>query len=120
MTFVEGDLLAPIRDRAPFLLIGSNPPYIPTAELAGLQAEVRREPRAALDGGADGLDLVRRLIADAAPLLAHSGALVIELGAGQASRVLDLLSEDRRYADARAVKDLAGIERVVSTRRAAP
>ena len=61
---VVGDLLAPVA--GPFDLIVSNPPYIPTGELAGLPAEVRREPVLALDGGADGLDVFRRLVDQAA------------------------------------------------------
>jgi release factor glutamine methyltransferase len=114
---VEGDLLAPVAARAPFALIVSNPPYIPSAEIAGLAAEVRKEPLAALDGGPDGLDLIRRLVADAPPLLADGGALVLEVGAGQAPAVVALLAADGRYAPATVTKDLGGIERVVSARR---
>ncbi|MGZ3439857.1 MAG: peptide chain release factor N(5)-glutamine methyltransferase, partial [Polyangia bacterium] len=91
---VEGDLLAPVAARAPFALIVSNPPYIPSAEIAGLAAEVRKEPLAALDGGTDGLDLIRRLVADAPPLLAEGGALVLEVGAGQAPAVAALIAAD--------------------------
>ena len=114
---VEGDLLAPVAARGPFAAIVSNPPYIPTGEIAGLQAEVRKEPVAALDGGADGLDVIRRLVADAPPLLADGGALVLEVGDGQAAAVVALFAADGRYDAATTTKDLAGIERVVSARK---
>jgi release factor glutamine methyltransferase len=113
---IEGDLLAPVAARAPFCLIVSNPPYIPSAEVATLAPEVQKEPRAALDGGADGLAIVRRLIADAPPLLDAGGALVLEIGAGQAPAVAALFAADGRYEAATITKDLASIERVVAAR----
>lgn len=75
--FVRSDLLAALRGGAS--LIVSNPPYIPSGDMAGLQAEIKREPRIALDGGADGLDPFRRLARQAARKLAPGGALVVEL-----------------------------------------
>jgi release factor glutamine methyltransferase len=111
-----GDLLAPVAARGPIDVVVSNPPYIPSGELAGLPVEVRREPRLALDGGADGLDVIRRLAAEAHPLLAPGGALVLEVGAGQAPTVAALL--DRAGYHAVVVrKDLAGIERAVAGRK---
>ena len=95
----------------------SNPPYIPSAEIAALAAEVRKEPHAALDGGPDGLAILRRLITDAPPLLADGGALVLEVGAGQAAAVTALFAADARYAPATTTKDLAGIDRAVSARK---
>ena len=71
----------------------------------------------ALDGGADGLDVLRRLIADAPPLLADAGALVLEVGAGQAPAVAALFAADGRYEPATTTKDLAGIERAVTARK---
>ena len=114
---VEGDLLAPVAARAPFTLIVSNPPYIPSDDIAALAPEVRSEPMLALDGGEDGLDVVRRLISDAPPLLADGGALVLEIGAGQAPAVVALFAADGRYDPATTTKDLAGIERAVSARK---
>src|SRR6185295_7822660 len=70
VTFLAGDLLAPVRGLPPFDLIVANLPYIPTRDLAGLAPEVQREPRLALDGGDDGLVLVRRLIGEAGGALA--------------------------------------------------
>jgi release factor glutamine methyltransferase len=113
---LEGDLLAPVAARGPFALVVANPPYIPTGDLAALAVEVRREPHTALDGGRDGLDLVRRLVTDAPPLLAPGGALAMEIGAGQAPAVAALFAADGRYAAAEVTQDLGGIERVVAAR----
>ncbi len=94
--------------------IAANLPYIPTSDLAGLQPEVIRfEPRIALDGGADGLDLVRRLISDSPAVLASGGRLLLEIGAGQADLTRAALAQ-RGFVDVAARRDLAGIERVVA------
>lgn len=116
VTFVEGDLAAPLTAHAPFTLIVANLPYIPTGELAGLPLDVQTEPALALDGGADGLDLVRRLVADAPSLLASGGALALEIGAGQSEATRALL-EAAGFTDVGTRKDLAGTERVVSGRK---
>lgn len=113
---LEGDLLAPVATQGPFALIVSNPPYIPSGDIAGLAPEVRKEPLAALDGGGDGLEVIRRLIAEAPPLLSATGALALEVGAGQAPAVIARFAADGRYAAATATEDLAGIERVVAAR----
>ena len=113
---LEGDLLAPVAARGPFALVASNPPYIPSGDVPGLAAEVRKEPHGALDGGTDGLTYIRRLIADAPALLAPEGALVLEVGAGQAPAVAALFAADGRYQEASVAKDLAAIERVVAAR----
>lgn len=121
IAFVEGDLLEPLRDLAGRLdAIVSNPPYIPTAEIDRLQAEVRDfEPRTALDGGADGLAAIARIVAGAPPLLRGGGWLLLEIGAGQADAVRALLLRTGRFDDITTRRDLAGIERVVAARRAA-
>jgi release factor glutamine methyltransferase len=113
VTFVEGDLGAPLAPHAPFTLIVANLPYIPTGELASLSADVRSEPALALDGGADGLDLVRRLVGEAPGLLAPGGVLALEIGAGQAEATRALLLA-AAFTDVQTRRDLAGIERVVS------
>ena len=113
VTFVEGDLGAPLAAHAPFTLIVANLPYIPTGELASLPADVRSEPALALDGGADGLDLVRRLVGEAPALLAPGGVLALEIGDGQAAATRALL-EAAAFTDVQTRKDLAGIERIVS------
>ena len=91
----------------------SNPPYIPTRELCELAPEVRCEPGTALDGGPDGLSLVRQLIREAPECLARPGWLALEVGAGQARSVEKLLWE-RGASRVDVHEDLAGIERVVA------
>ena len=113
VTFLEGDLEAPLIPHAPFDLIVANLPYIPTGDLARLAPEVRAEPARALDGGADGLALVRRLVAAAPGLLAPGGALALEIGAGQAPETARLCVA-AGLADVRVVRDLGAVERVVS------
>jgi len=78
--FCAGDLLAAAPAEAPFDLIVSNPPYIPTARIGTLEAEVRDyEPHSALDGGADGQDFYRRIAAEAGARLRPAGCLMVEL-----------------------------------------
>jgi release factor glutamine methyltransferase len=95
-----------------FDLVVSNPPYIATHELGALAPEVQREPRLALDGGEDGLAAYRLIIKDAWRLLGPNGALVLELGSGQAPAVEELLAAARLAARA-PVPDLAGIPRAI-------
>ncbi|MEI7865334.1 MAG: peptide chain release factor N(5)-glutamine methyltransferase, partial [Chthoniobacterales bacterium] len=91
-------------------LIVANLPYIPTGEIASLAEEVRRDPHGALDGGADGLDLVRRLV-DAAPgRLAPGGALLLEIGRGQGATVETLLAS-RKFRDISVRPDYQNIPR---------
>ena len=112
--FFCGDLFAPLNGKI-FDAIVSNPPYIPTHELDVLQAEVRREPRLALDGGADGLNFYRRIISDAPRFLASGGLLAVEVGINQASAV-KTLAEAANFVDVKIFKDLAGIDRVVAAK----
>ena len=116
VNFALGDLVEPLTAWAPFDLLVSNPPYIPSDAIDGLPPEVRCEPRLALDGGADGLALVRRLAADAVPVLAPGGGLAVEIGAGQATEVMAIL-RSHGYAGVGSRPDLAGIDRVVFGRR---
>ena len=113
VTFVEGDLGAPLVAQAPFSLLVANLPYIPSGELAGLPAEVRVEPVLALDGGPDGLALVRRLVLEAPALLVPGGVLALEIGAGQAPATAELLRA-AGFSDVQTRRDLGGVERVVS------
>lgn len=113
VTFLEGDLAQPLAAHAPFDLIVANLPYVPSAEIDGLAAEVRSEPRGALDGGHDGLDLVRRLVRAAPALLVAGGSLVLEIGAGQAQQTAQFC-RDAGFIDTRLRRDLGAIERVVS------
>jgi release factor glutamine methyltransferase len=90
----------------------SNPPYIPSSDLPGLQPEVaHHEPRLALDGGEDGLTAIRYLINTAPAYLQSQGLWLIEMMAGQAPQVETLLREQGSYDAIQIFKDLAGIER---------
>ena len=104
----------------PFDLIVSNPPYIPTGDIAGLPRAVREfDPRLALDGGVDGLAAYRSILPAAAALLSPAGWLLMEVGAGQASDVL-AIAETAGLAECAAKRDLAGVERVVAARSPRP
>jgi release factor glutamine methyltransferase len=116
VTFVEGDLALPLRPHAPLSLIVANLPYVASAELAALPPEVRAEPMLALDGGADGLRLLSRLVEDAPGLLAPGGALALEIGAGQAEATAALLA-GAGFVEVSTRLDLSGIARVVSGRK---
>jgi release factor glutamine methyltransferase len=112
--FLHGDLFQPLGDPSPrYDLITANPPYIATGEIETLQADIREhEPRMALDGGGDGLDLVRRIVAEAPRWLRPGGALAMEIGAGQADAVAALFA--RHLSDVRRTRDYGGHERVIS------
>jgi len=95
----------------------SNPPYIPSQNIAALEAEVRAfDPRHALDGGPDGLDGYRAIAADAGRLLAREGILVVELGCGQAAAVISILAAGG-LASSAPQYDLLGIPRALVARR---
>lgn len=94
-----------------FDLIISNPPYIKTQDIDGLQSEVKNfEPRLALDGGADGLDFYRVIANNAKDFLKANGTLLLEVGIDQAESVKTLLGVDYRTE---IIKDLSGIDRIV-------
>jgi release factor glutamine methyltransferase len=119
VSVLEGDLFAALPEGAQFELITANPPYIPSAEIETLDADVRDfEPRLALDGGADGLHVMRRLIGQALDYLSPGGLLALEGGFDQAPAVEALL-EASGFREIVRSKDLAGVERVVSGRRSA-
>jgi release factor glutamine methyltransferase len=97
-------------------LVVANLPYIPSGRLASLPLEVRHDPALALDGGADGLDLIRALLDDLPRLLSPCGGAILELGEDQADEVARL-AERCGLAVARRIRDLAGCERVVVLQR---
>jgi len=114
---VRADLIPPTA--APPDLVVSNPPYVPDHDREALAPEVRdHEPPGALFGGADGLDVVRALVAQAATRLAPGGHLVVEIGAGQADEARQA-AEAHRLEVLRLVADLQGIARVLVARRVA-
>lgn len=113
VAFGVGDLFAPVGERR-FDVVTANPPYIASAEIPTLQSDIKDfEPRVALDGGADGLDVVRRIVAEAPARLVPGGVLALEIGAGQADATAELLRASG-FVDVRADRDIARIERVVS------
>jgi release factor glutamine methyltransferase len=102
----------------PFDLIVSNPPYIRSADIAGLDREVREyDPPRALDGGPDGLAAYRAIAPDAARLLAPGGTLIVEAGYGQSGPIEELMSASGLTPDVPPKADLAGIPRAVAGRR---
>ena len=119
--FVNGDLFNPVRrskERRPFDLILSNPPYIIRSEIGSLAKEVRDyEPGIALDGGEDGLEFYRHLISQAPSYLREGGWLLLEVGQGQAEMVAKQIKGSGAFLKPQILPDLAGIERVVKVQR---
>ena len=115
--FLHGDLLTPLPAELRCDAIAANLPYIPTDEISKLMPEVRCEPRGALNGGQDGLALIRLLIKQAPARLVPGAALSLEVGDGQASAVAALLRAGG-FADVTIENDLAGLPRIVSGRLA--
>jgi release factor glutamine methyltransferase len=113
--FVRTDMFAGISGaRGGFSVLVANPPYVSHAEFPELPREVRDfEPRYALDGGADGLAVIRHIVAQAPPILQSSGALFMEMGAGQAERVIALVRSTQQYRQHRVIKDYSGIDRIL-------
>jgi len=118
-TFIACDYAAGLTGL--FDLIVSNPPYIQSADIGGLAAEVRDyDPLAALDGGADGLDAYRALIPQAACILAPGAVLVVEAGQGQSGDIEALMTAARLTRERAPKADLAGIPRAVAGRKLPP
>jgi release factor glutamine methyltransferase len=114
VSFIRSDLLDSVD--GVYDAIASNLPYIESGAIDGLEPEVARfDPRLALDGGADGLDLVRRLAAAAPERLKPGGMIALEIGEGQAAATAAIL-EAAGFDDIERHEDLTGIERVVSGR----
>jgi release factor-specific protein-(glutamine-N5) methyltransferase len=113
---VAADLLDGVRDLGADLIV-SNPPYLPTALVPGLQPEVRiHEPIGALDGGGDGLSLIRRIAVAARRCLRASGALVVETAGGAQATAATALLIDAGFTGVEVRADLAGIARFVAGR----
>jgi release factor glutamine methyltransferase len=111
----SGDLYVPVRTARPFDLVTANPPYVPSGEIVSLQPDVRdHEPRLALEGGDDGLAVLRRVVAGApAHLNRPGGILAVEVGAGSAKAVVTLF-ELAGFGSIEVARDYGRIERVVS------
>ena len=128
--FCHGDLFGALGSELSFHLIVSNPPYVPTAEIAGLAPEVRGEPLLALDGGSDGLDVIGRIISGAPQFLSSvnssvnssanqrfAGALLLEADPRQMERIATLLQQAggplAGFTGIQTRRDLSGAERVI-------
>ena len=106
-----GDLFSPVEGEAPFDVVVANPPYVARGDLPTLPAEVRREPQLALDGGPDGLDVIRRIAAEAPRRLVPGGLLALEIGDRQGPTVHSLLVA-AGYGSVRIERDLARHDRL--------
>jgi release factor glutamine methyltransferase len=116
--FRLGDRLRPAVGEEPFDVVMSNPPYIPTADIPGLEVGVRDyEPHLALDGGADGLDMVRGLIDQSVPLLKPGGHLILEIGTAQEKPVRSLIEAQSGLRLAPTIHDHAQHPRVIRATR---
>jgi release factor glutamine methyltransferase len=113
----RGELLAPLRGEPPFDVVVANLPYVPSGEVEALAPEVRREPALALDGGPDGLDLIRRLVAELPGAVAAGGLVALEHGWDQGGAVRELLDREGAFEAAATRRDLGGRERVTFARR---
>lgn len=114
ITWMQGDLLEPVlAEGLSFDILVSNPPYIPSEELAGLQREVQHEPMLALDGGADGLVLYRRMVQQVASMTNWPSIIAFELGMGQADAVAEMIRGTLQGYDVKVIYDLQGIGRHV-------
>ena len=113
---IEADLLgngvSALTPLAPYDAILSNPPYIPTAVVAGLSPEVHREPVAALDGGEDGLIFYRAILKDYAPMVKAGGCILLEMGYDQAAALRGLVAKYLPHATVQIIRDLGGNDRV--------
>lgn len=115
---VRGDLVSGLKPEARFALMVANLPYVPQAEWEQLPKDIKDyEPPPALLGGDDGLDLIRVLARQAHLYLQSGGCLALEVGAGQAERVLELLRQTEAYERLETVADYQGIQRVVRAQR---
>ena len=108
---VRADVLAGPLDLGPFDLILSNPPYIPTEDIAGLDERVKKEPTLALDGGVDGLTFYRALLSLWVPALSEGGAMMVEIGFDQKESVSALFRQ--RFARVECIRDYGGNDRVI-------
>jgi len=114
ISFLQGDLFEPIDPSMRFDWIVSNPPYIASDEFDNLMPEVRdHEPRIALDGGKDGLNLIRSLIDKAPNFLVSAGRIAIEIGFNQGDAVKTLVNNNPAYAECEIIQDYSGNDRVI-------
>ena len=112
---MQSDLFEKIEEK--FDIIVSNPPYIETRTIQTLDKEVQMEPKLALDGGEDGLDLYKRIIKEAHKYLNVNGTLALEIGYNQKDKVINLIEVSNMYEDIYSKKDLSKNDRIVVCRK---
>jgi release factor glutamine methyltransferase len=119
LRFVEADLLPPVLpdDGAPLDVVLANLPYVRTGAVPGLPVAASFEPRTALDGGADGLDVIRRLLARLPDILAPDGVALLEIGADQGETAPAAVADALPGWRATVTPDLAGLPRVLRVER---
>jgi release factor glutamine methyltransferase len=118
LAMVESDLFAEVPTDQRFDFVVSNPPYVSTSEYAALPSAVRDyEPRAALEAGPNGTEVIERLVPQAGERLLPDGWLLVEVSPMIEHRVRELLEADPKWEPHATVKDLAGLPRVVQARR---
>jgi release factor glutamine methyltransferase len=119
--FLEGDLFGPLEEmdlRGRIDGIAANPPYVRSGELTTLQPEVRDfEPEMALIAGPEGTEIAERIIHQAPEYLKPGGLLIMEMGIGQAAALRKIIEHTHQFGPIEIVKDLAGIERVITAKR---
>ena len=108
---IQSDLFEKIEEKFDFIV--SNPPYIETKTIQTLDKEVQMEPKLALDGGEDGLDLYRRIVKEAYKYLNNNGTLALEIGYNQKDKVINLIKASNMYKDIYSKKDLSNNDRIV-------
>ena len=116
--FIKSDLFNALPDKflASFDCIVSNPPYVPKWEIKTLSGFVQDEPRAAIDGGEDGLNFYRKIIKNAPSYLKEGGWLVMEIGYNQSYFVRELLEKQEGFMDPEMYRDDQGIDRIIKVR----
>lgn len=110
--FIQSDLFRAFK-KEKFDFIISNPPYVTRSQLKKVAREVKFEPKIALDGGADGLKIIKRILAAAPDFLKPDGFLILEIGAGQKKKIKQFAEKMKKFAKISFYKDYAGWERVV-------
>ena len=115
ITWIESDLFENLSMQK-YDIIVSNPPYIKKEIIKNLSKEVKKEPIIALDGGIDGLDFYRKIIKEAYLYLKHFGFLCFEIGYDQKEEVINLINQNKIYANTYCKKDLFDNDRVIITR----
>jgi len=119
ISFVCADMFGGLsKEREKFTVVVTNPPYVSQVEFAKLPREIRDyEPSHALNGGPDGLTVISRILKDAPLFLRLPGCLILEIGAGQAAQVSELVTQTHGYGQHRFLKDYNGIDRVLVAER---